>query len=77
MESERTLKKDWEVTPEAFEKLLGWLDPDIEVAAEKYEKVRQKLMKLFKCDFEDLFTVVMVNPVNHHEEKLVREVRSA
>ena len=39
--------------------------------------LRQKLMKLFKCDFEDLFTVVMVNPVNHHEEKLVREVRSA
>jgi transcriptional regulator with XRE-family HTH domain len=39
--------------------------------------LRQKLMKLFKCDFEDLFTVVMVNPVNKREEVLVREARSA
>ena len=38
--------------------------------------LRQRLMKLFKCDFEDLFTVVMVNPVNKHEDVLVRE-RSA
>jgi transcriptional regulator with XRE-family HTH domain len=34
--------------------------------------LRQKLMSLFKCDFEDLFTVVMVNPANHKEETLVR-----
>jgi transcriptional regulator with XRE-family HTH domain len=37
--------------------------------------LRQKLMTLFKCDFEDLFTVVMVNPVSHKEEKMVRETR--
>jgi transcriptional regulator with XRE-family HTH domain len=40
-------------------------------------ELRQALMKLFKCDFEDLFTVVMVNPVNKKEEVLVRQSRSA
>jgi hypothetical protein len=34
MESERALKKDWKVTPEAFEK-TAWLDSDCEAAAEK------------------------------------------
>src|SRR5437868_10667171 len=66
MESERTLKKDWEVTPEAFEKLLGWLDADIEAAAEKYEKVRQKLMKLFKwrnCIPEEDYADMTINRV--------------
>jgi DNA-binding XRE family transcriptional regulator len=33
-------------------------------------KVRQALMKLFKCDFEDLFEVVMVNPVDKRERIL-------
>lgn len=33
---------------EAFEKLLVWLDDDREVAGEKYEKIRLKLVKLFK-----------------------------
>jgi hypothetical protein len=27
-------------------------------------------MQLFACDFEDLFQVVMVNPVDHHEQVL-------
>ena len=31
------------------------------------------MMKLFKCDFEDLFTVVMVNPTNKKEEVMVRQ----
>ena len=39
--------------------------------------LRQSLMKLFKCDFEELFTVVMVNPVNQKVEVLVRQSRSA
>lgn len=66
MESERALKKDWEVTPEAFEKLLAWLDPDIEAAAEKYEKVRQKLIKLFKwrnCNPEEEYADITINRV--------------
>ena len=38
--------------------------------------LRQKLMDLFGVDFEDLFTVVMVNPVTQHEEVMVRESQS-
>lgn len=48
MANEGSLKKDWVVTPEAFEKMLSWLDADMEAAGEKYEKVREKLIKLFK-----------------------------
>ena len=39
--------------------------------------LRQKMMKLFKCDFEDLFTVVMVNPSTKREDVLIRETRTA
>jgi len=35
--------------------------------------LRQKLMDLFGADFEDLFTVVMVNPITNDEEVMVRE----
>ena len=42
-------------------------------------KLRQQLMQLFQCDFEDLFQVVMINPIDHHETLLkpVEEPRSA
>src|SRR2546422_3518744 len=41
-------KKDWIITQEAFDRLLEWLDANREHAGEKYEKIRQKLMKFFK-----------------------------
>jgi DNA-directed RNA polymerase specialized sigma24 family protein len=41
-------KKDWVLTQEAFEILLAFLDRDRERAGEKYERVRQKLVKFFK-----------------------------
>ena len=41
------LKKDWIVTPAAFEGLLQQLDPDRERAGERYEQIRQKLTKFF------------------------------
>ena len=34
-------------TKEAFDKLLGWLDPDREKAAEKYQKIQARLNKIF------------------------------
>ena len=40
-------------------------------------ELRQKLMTLFGCNFEDLFTVVMVNPVEGTEQVMVPEERSA
>jgi DNA-binding XRE family transcriptional regulator len=41
-------------------------------------KLRQQLMRLFQCDFEELFQVVMINPVDNHETLLkpVQESRA-
>ena len=59
MDTKTSLKKNWTITPEAFEKLLAWLDAeDREAAGIKYEKIRQKLIKLFKwrnCQPEELY----------------------
>ena len=35
------------LTPDAFEKLLRWLDPDREKAGEKYERIRLRLISIF------------------------------
>ena len=42
------MKKDWVLTAEAFAGLLSCLDADTQRAAEKYEKIRRKLVKFFK-----------------------------
>lgn len=66
METEISLKKDWTVTPEAFDKLLVWLDHDREAAGEKYEKIRQKLIKLFRwrnCQPEEEYADITINRV--------------
>jgi DNA-directed RNA polymerase specialized sigma24 family protein len=41
-------KKEWIITQEAFDRLLAELHPDSERAGEQYEKIRQKLVKLFQ-----------------------------
>ena len=43
-----SLKKDWVLTQEAFDRLLGSLDADREEAAQKYERIRFKLVKYFE-----------------------------
>ena len=52
------MPKRWEITQEAFDKLLAWLDPDREVAGKRYEEIRQSLVKIFFwrgfSDAEDL-----------------------
>jgi RNA polymerase sigma factor (sigma-70 family) len=52
------MKHERPVTQAAFDSLLSWLDPDRERAAEKYEQIRRRLIKLFTCrgrpDAEDL-----------------------
>ena len=66
METEVSLKKDWTVTPEAFDKMLLWLDSDRETAGVKYEKIRQKLIKLFKwrnCQPEEEYADITINRV--------------
>lgn len=51
-------KKDWTLSGEALERLLACLDSDRKLAADKYESVRRKLMKLFEwrgCLYPDEF----------------------
>jgi len=52
------MKKGWDLTAEAFNQLLAWLDPDREQAGQKYESIRRNLIVIFSCrgcaDAEDL-----------------------
>jgi DNA-directed RNA polymerase specialized sigma24 family protein len=41
-------KKEWGLTQEAFDRLLAELHPDSERAGQRYEKIRQKLVKMFQ-----------------------------
>jgi DNA-directed RNA polymerase specialized sigma24 family protein len=43
------MRKDWAPTQDAFDGLLGWLDPNRERAGEKYETLRLRLIKIFTC----------------------------
>lgn len=43
------MKKEWVLTQESFEDLLAWLDPNRELAGQKYELIRTRLIKLFAC----------------------------
>ena len=43
------MKKDWVLTQDAFDALLAWLDPNREIAAQKYETIRTRLIKIFAC----------------------------
>src|SRR5215216_1819232 len=47
-----------EPTPQAFDRLLRWLDPDRDKAGARYEKIRHRLIRIFACkgchDAEDL-----------------------
>jgi len=41
------MKKDWDLTQEAFDALLNWLDTDREQAALEYLRIRGKLIRIF------------------------------
>lgn len=45
-------------TQEGWDRLLRWLDPDVDKAGEKYEKIRRRLIGIFssrgRCDADDL-----------------------
>jgi DNA-directed RNA polymerase specialized sigma24 family protein len=42
-------KIEWDLTPEAFEQLLVWLNPNREQAGSKYEEIRRRLIKILTC----------------------------
>jgi DNA-directed RNA polymerase specialized sigma24 family protein len=43
------MKKEWLVNQGSFDALLDWLDSDRDRAAEKYEFIRRRLIKIFFC----------------------------
>ncbi len=43
------MNKEWVLTQESFDALLAWLDPDRELAGQKYESIRMRLIKIFAC----------------------------
>lgn len=43
------MKKEWVLTQEAFDALLGWLDPSRDLAAQRYESIRRRLITIFSC----------------------------
>ena len=48
MDSKVSLKKEWVLTKEAFDRFLAMLDRDREQAGQKYESVRIRLVKYFQ-----------------------------
>lgn len=40
------MKQAWELNPQSFEKMLDWLDKDREIAGQKYEAIRLRLIKI-------------------------------
>lgn len=44
------MTKNWGPTKDSFEKLLAWLEPEREEAAQKHEKIRLRLIKYYVCN---------------------------
>ena len=43
------MKEKIELTQAVFEQLLDWLDADRDVAGQRYEEIRRRLIKIFVC----------------------------
>jgi DNA-directed RNA polymerase specialized sigma24 family protein len=43
------MAKQWTLTEESFETLLGWLAPERDAAGQAYEVIRQRLVKIFQA----------------------------
>ena len=64
MDSITLLRRHATLTREAFDKLFETLDPDRQVAAEKYERIRQRLANFFEyrgCSSPDDYADITIN----------------
>ena len=43
------MKTKWHLDQESFDRLLAWLDADRDRAADKYERIRYSLIRIFTC----------------------------
>jgi DNA-directed RNA polymerase specialized sigma24 family protein len=60
------MKKNREINPEAFEKMLSWLDENRDVAGSKYEAIRLRLIKIFnyrQCSNSEELTDIVFDRV--------------
>ncbi|HKQ08060.1 MAG TPA: hypothetical protein VJ464_23240 [Blastocatellia bacterium] len=60
------MKKSWLITKESFDTLLAFLNPDRDLAADEYERIRKKLVAFFECrgcHFPEDLTDVTINRV--------------
>lgn len=66
------MKRTWVLSQEKFDAFLKWLDEDPEKAGEKYEEIRQRLIKYFvargRPDAEDLADETINRVINKIEE---------
>lgn len=71
------MKKNREIKPEAFEKMLLWLDKDRETAGQKYEAIRLRLIKIFdyrQCtNSEELADIVFDRVLKKFDENAVTD----
>ena len=69
------MKKNRETTPEAFERMLLWLDKDRDIAGQKYEAIRFRLIKIFdhrQCsNSEELSDIVFDRVLKKIDENAV------
>src|SRR5215203_1188640 len=69
------MKKNREINPEAFEKMLLWLDENREIAGSKYEEIRFRLIKIFnyrRCtNSEELTDIVFDRVLKKIDENAV------
>ena len=68
VESMESIPKKWSLTKDGFDRLLASLDPDREVAAVHYERLRAKLISYF--DWRDCPA-----PEDHADEAINRVIR--
>jgi len=71
----RLMSKNREINPEAFEKMLLWLDENRETAGSKYEAIRHRLIKIFdyrQCtNSEELTDIVFDRVLKKIDENAV------
>lgn len=71
------MKRNREINPEAFEKMLLWLDEDRDIAGRKYEAIRLRLIKIFdyrQCsNSEELSDKVFDRVIKKFDENAVTD----
>jgi len=43
------MRRQWDISQDAFDRFLAWLDPNREQAGTKYEDIRRRLIRIFAC----------------------------